>query len=120
MTTAESAGLITRMPDGTPHVHCGAETVKWGYLSSFDEPVISVASGSTLIVDTVSHEGLMPEQGPPDEFFACLGIPAPQILEDAIAIYATVQHSSLGPHIITGPIEVLGAAPGDVLKVEIL
>lgn len=119
MTAAESAGLVEYRPSGEPHVHCGRETVKWGYLSSFEEPVVCTESGSLLMMDTVSHEGLMPEQGPPREFFIRMGIAAPQVLEDAIAIYANVQHSAMGPHIITGPIEVRGAMPGDVLKVEI-
>lgn len=94
--------------------------VHWGYLSGALEPVLRVGSGDTVTIDTVSHEGLLPDQGPPAEFFARFGIDRPRVLEDAIAIYANVQHSALGPHVLTGPIHVAGAVPGDVLAVDIL
>jgi acetamidase/formamidase len=35
-------------------------------------------------------------------------------------IYGTVQDRGPGPHVLTGPIEIKGAMPGDVLEVRIL
>jgi acetamidase/formamidase len=96
------------------------QTVQWGYLSALEDPIAHVRSGDTVRIDTVSHEGLMPDQGEPAQFFERFGVPAPQVQADAIEIYARVQHSTLGPHIITGPVHVAAAEPGDVLIVDIL
>ena len=100
-------------------------TIKWGYLSNAaDAPVLTVPSGSTVIFDTLSHEGLLEDQGRnPLQYFASKGIPANQVLKDAIAItQSDLPHDFAkdGPHIITGPVAVAGAEPGDVLKVDIL
>ncbi len=100
-------------------------TIKWGYLSNAaDIPVLTVPSGSTVIFDTLSHEGLLEDQGRnPLQYFASKGIPANQVLKDAIAItQSDLPHDFAkdGPHIITGPVAVDGAEPGDVLKVDIL
>ena len=100
-------------------------TIKWGYLSNAaDIPVLTVPSGSAVIFDTLSHEGLLEDQGRnPLQYFASKGIPANQVLKDAIAItQSDLPHDFAkdGPHIITGPVAVDGAEPGDVLKVDIL
>ena len=40
------------------------ETVRWGYLPNRDaKPVLAVPSGSVVVVDTVSHEGILEDQG---------------------------------------------------------
>ena len=100
-------------------------TIKWGYLSNAaDVPVLTVPSGATVIFDTLSHEGLLEDQGRnPAQYFASKGVPAHQVLKDAIAItQSDLPHDFVkdGPHIITGPVAVDGAAPGDVLKVDIV
>jgi acetamidase/formamidase len=100
-------------------------TIKWGYLSNAaDIPVLTVPSGATVIFDTLSHEGLLEDQGRnPAQYFASKGVPAHQVLKDAIAItQSDLPHDFVkdGPHIITGPVAVDGAAPGDVLKVDIV
>jgi len=117
---ARDAGLVRDTRAGRYHVGSGPETVHWGYFSGALEPVLTVASGAVVTVDTVSHEGLLPDQGAPEAFFTRHGIARPKILADAIEIYAKVQHSALGPHVVTGPIAVRGAEPGDVLAVQIL
>jgi hypothetical protein len=83
-------------------------TIKWGYLSNAaDAPVLTVPSGATVIFDTLSHEGLLEDQGRnPLQYFASKGIPANQVLKDAIAItQSDLLHDFAkdGPHIITGP-----------------
>jgi acetamidase/formamidase len=116
---AEAAGLVRRGADGL-HIGCGPETVHWGYLWGAADPVAFVQPGAVVTIDTVSHEGLLPDQGHPAAFFAGRGIPADHILADAVAIYTKVQHSGLGPHIVSSPIWVEGAMPGDVLAIHIL
>lgn len=101
------------------------ETVRWGYLPNRSaRPVLTVPSGSTVTFDTVSHEGVLEDQGrDPLQYFAGHGIPADQVLDDAIAIAASdLAHdfAADGPHVVTGPVAIEGARPGDVLKVEVL
>jgi acetamidase/formamidase len=56
----------------------------------------------------------------PVAFFGKYGVAAADVLPDAIAIAAEAIHSpGDGPHVITGPIAVRGALPGDYLSVRI-
>jgi acetamidase/formamidase len=101
------------------------ETVRWGSLPNVDaKPVLSVPSGSLVTFDTVSHEGILEDQGKnPIKYFAQFGIKPGQVLTDAQAITeSSLEHDFVkdGPHIITGPVEIEGARAGDVLKVEIV
>lgn len=110
---------------GNYYVPSTLNTITWGYLPNKDaKPVLSVASGSTVTFDTVSHEGLLEDQGrDAEKFFTSKGVNAAFILDEAKAItQSTLNHDfeKDGPHIVTGPIEIKGAKPGDVLKVEVL
>ncbi|ERL54607.1 acetamidase/formamidase family protein [Psychrobacter aquaticus] len=110
---------------GNYYVPSTLNTITWGYLPNKDaKPVLSVASGSTVTFDTVSHEGLLEDQGrDAEKFFTSKGVNAAFILDEAKAITnSTLSHDfdKDGPHIVTGPIEIKGAKPGDVLKVEVL
>lgn len=101
------------------------ETIQWGNLPNRDsKPVLSISSGSTVTIDTISHEGLLEDQGrDPEEFFGKHGVHKDEVLQDAMAIAESdIFHDfdAHGPHIVTGPIAVEGAEPGDVLKVEVL
>lgn len=99
-------------------------TVGWGRLPMRRfEPVLSVPSGAVLVVDTLSHEGLLEDQGrDPVAFFAAHGVSRALVLPEAVRIAAEVHHDPLvdGPHVVTGPIELFDAEPGDVVEVEFL
>lgn len=110
---------------GNYYVPSTLETITWGYLPNKDaKPVIAVPSGSVVTFDTVSHEGLLEDQGrDAEKYFKSKGVKAENILDEA----KTITKSNLkhdfhqdGPHIVTGPIEIQGAQPGDILKVEVL
>lgn len=98
------------------------DTVSWGLLpGAAAPPVLRIDSGQTVCIDTVSHEGLLEDQGrDPAAFFAEAGIGA--VLDDAAAIARDGEHdpAAAGPHVVTGPIAVAGAEPGDVLEAEVL
>ena len=101
------------------------DTVMWGYLpNKTAKAVRTVRSGATVTFDTVSHEGILEDQGrDPVAYFARKGIAEGQVLDDARAIAASdLVHDFVkdGPHIITGPVSVIGARPGDVLRVDVL
>jgi acetamidase/formamidase len=107
---------------GAEYLRAGPGTVSWGLLpNAASRPVLSVRSGTTVTIDTVSHEGILEEQGrDPAAFFAAAGIG--QVLQDAVTVAREVEHdpAAHGPHVVTGPIAVLGARPGDVLEAEVL
>jgi acetamidase/formamidase len=120
MKRAADAKLVETVSRGRYRVLCGPETVHWGYLWGAAEPVLRVNPGDTVIIDTVSHEGILADQGDPESFFARFGIAKEAVLRDLVGVYTKVQHSGLGPHVVSGPIAVAGAAPGDVLAVHVL
>jgi acetamidase/formamidase len=99
------------------------EQLHWGLLpNALTSAVLSVGSGETVCIDTVSHEGILPVQGQdPVAFFGAYGIPRDLILDDAIAVAAQLAHDPAnGAHVVTGPIAVRGARAGDVLEVDVL
>ncbi len=101
------------------------DTVMWGSLPNANtKPVLSVPSGSVVTFDTVSHEGVLEDQGKdPVKYFGQFGVKPEQVLKDAQAIAASsLEHDFVkdGPHVVTGPVEVKGAKAGDVLMVEML
>lgn len=88
-------------------------TVVWGYYSAQAKPVLSIHSGDTVRMQTVSTCG-SPERL---EKAGVLPTDIPQFYRD---IYAKVTDRGPGGHILTGPIEIEEAEPGDVLEVRIL
>jgi acetamidase/formamidase len=82
------------------------DTVHWGYLDAAMPTVLKVRSGDTITVDTVS--------GGPRE------LPALDHLRPAHREIVDRVEQGPGPNILTGPIEVEGAEPGDTLEIRIL
>ena len=110
---------------GNYYVPSTLKTIQWGYLPNRDaKPVLTVASGSTVTFDTISHEGLLEDQGRNvEKYFKSKGVNSEQILSDAQKITASdLKHDfhKDGPHIVTGPLAITDAEPGDILKVEVI
>ena len=105
-------------PDHT--VRSTPETVVWGYFAADIPPVLRIKSGQTVRIDTVSHGGInIPED--PVEFFGKAGIKREEILQDALDIRAKVNRPRGGSaHILTGPIYIDEAQPGDMLEIRII
>ncbi|OAH11017.1 acetamidase/formamidase family protein [Streptomyces jeddahensis] len=110
---------------GTHYLSADPDRVRWGYVPALDsEPVLRMRSGETVTVDSVSHEGLLEDQGrDPLAWFRERGVAADHVLRDAVAIARDYDRTDRdfdadGPHVVLGPIQVEGAEPGDVLKVE--
>lgn len=91
------------------HLRAAPDTVHWGYFDAKIPPVLNIASGDTIVVETIS--------GSPD--FMPRASDGFEILPEYEAIFAR-HRQSVGPHIMVGPIFVDGAEPGDTLEVRIL
>ena len=111
------------VPTGTAYLPSTLDHVLWGRLPcAADRPVITIDPGSELVVDTISHEGILEDQGrDPAAYFGTYGVQG--VLDDAIALAASEHPRTWGvdgPHVTTGPIEVQGAKVGDLLAIRVL
>src|SRR5947207_10998467 len=100
-----------------PRVHrleATPATVAYGYYWSDAKPVLRIASGDIIDVDTLLTNSPMGLQR--------AGVPDQKIQQSLKTIVAEVTGDRRGPggHILTGPVYVEGAMPGDVLEVKIL
>jgi acetamidase/formamidase len=86
-------------------------TVAWGYYWSQAKPVLRIKSGDTVRIQTMLTNG-------PDRLKAA-GVQDDQIEPELKAIYAEVKDKGPGGHILTGPIYIEGAEPGDTLEIRI-
>ena len=93
----------------TRHLLATPQTCTWGYFDASLPPCLEIESGETVKVETVSGA---PEHIPPEGE----GFDVPVELFD---IHRECP-AMLPGHILTGPIAVKGAAPGDVLQIDIL
>src|SRR5688572_31788064 len=87
-------------------------TVAYGYYWSEAKPVLRIASGDILDVDTLLTST-------PDRLEKS-GVPAAEIQASLRAIVTAVKDRGPGGHILTGPVYVEGAEPGDALEVRVL
>jgi acetamidase/formamidase len=89
------------------------QTVVWGYYSAKAKPVLTVHSGDTVRMQTLStcgsNERLIEE-----------GVAASDIPSYNADVYREVKDKGPGGHILTGPVDITEAEPGDVLEVQIL
>jgi len=80
----------------------------WGFLDPDLEPVLTVDDGTELTIEAVTHHA---------------GDAPDLLMDDGVtAIWAGIPEAERAPgvHIMTGPIAVSGASPGDTLRVELL
>lgn len=85
-----------------------ADTVHWGKFDNSLSPALHIKSGDFVYVETVTHHA---------------GDAPDYMMDDEIKkIYEQIpeEERTPGPHLLTGPIHVEGAVPGDMLEVQIL
>lgn len=108
---------------GAAYLPSTPDHVLWGRLPcAADGAVLTVPSGTEVTFDTVSHEGILEDQGrDPKAFFADHGVD--EVLDDAIAIAASDLPHTFGvdgPHIVSRPVRVEGARTGDLLAMTVV
>ncbi len=105
--------LSAQKPKSTTHrLEATPATVAYGYYWSEAKPVLRIKSGDIIDVDTLltnTPRGLERAGVKPEDVQASLR-----------AVVDTVTDKGPGGHILTGPVYVEGAEPGDALEVEIL
>jgi acetamidase/formamidase len=113
------AGAATIAHSQSPRTHrleATPETVAYGYYWSEAKPVLKIASGDIIDVDTLLTNSPMG--------LSRAGVPDDKIQASLKAIVAAFPNGSPGRgpggHILTGPVYVEGAEPGDTLEVKVL
>ena len=95
-------------PGGLHRLPAGPATVHWGYFDAALAPVLRVKSGDLIHAEAITHHaGDAPEL----------------MMDEAVsAIFRDIPESDRNPgvHIMTGPIFVEDARPGDMLEVRYL
>jgi acetamidase/formamidase len=108
------AALAHGQAPRTHRLEATPDTVAYGYYWSEARPVLRIASGDIIDVDTLltnTPTGL-----------TRAGVAAGKIQPSLRAVVEQVTGDRRGPggHILTGPVFVEGAEPGDVLEVKVL
>lgn len=88
------------------------QNIHWGYYDATLKPVLRVASGDTIRIETMVAGGL--------GRLRAAGVPEGDIPDALKAVETAVTERGPGVHPLTGPIWIEGAEPGDVLEVRIL
>jgi acetamidase/formamidase len=95
-------------PGALHHLPATPQTIHWGYFDAGLAPVLTVKSGDLIQAEAITHHAG----------------DAPELMMDAgvTAIFEQVPETDRNPgvHIMTGPIYVEGAKPGDILEVRYL
>src|SRR5258708_6615172 len=110
---ASVAGVRAQAPK-THRLEATPATVAYGYYWSEAKPALRIASGDIIDVDTLltnSPTGLQRAGVPDDKIQGSLKV---------IVSGVTGDRRGPGGHILTGPVYVEGAEPGDALEVKIL
>lgn len=95
-------------PGAVHHLAATPDTVFWGYIDRNQAPVLEVDPGDVVVVEGVTHHS---------------GDAPDLLMDDGVrAIWDAIGPGSRGPgpHILTGPIHVRGAEPGDTVVVRIV
>jgi acetamidase/formamidase len=99
------------------------ENSSWGWIPTDKPAVLVIQSGETVRIDTISHHGSTQDENPID-YLGRYGVQPNEILQDVRDFWASrperPRDGRTGAHVLTGPIEIIGAEPGDMLEVQIL
>jgi len=104
-------GLAAQAAPQTYTLRVTPQTVAWGNYDAAAKPVLRIHSGDTVVFDTVltnSPTGLEKNGVPPD-----------QVEKSLRDVFDQVKDRGPGGHILTGPVYIEGAEPGDTLEIHI-
>ena len=117
--TVEASTVTRFQPDA--HLGAGPETVVWGGFPIDQPSVLTINSGDVVHIDTISQSGATSDAADPVTYFGQFGVKPHEVLQDVKDFWASRPNRlRYGPHILTGPIYINGAEPGDTLEVQVL
>lgn len=100
--------------EDVPVIQSTPENVDWGGFDPGREPVLAVESGDAVTIETVT----IPRANHPD-FLVDNGVSRSDVLDDEVTVWREVENEGPGPHVVTGPIYIEDAEPGDILEVHV-
>ena len=106
------AGATTANAQAIHSLPASPSTVAFGHYDPEKPGVLRIQSGDLVDVTTMLTSNPTRLQQ--------MGLPAGEVQPELAAIYEQVTDRGPGGHILTGPIHVEGAEPGDVLEVRVL
>src|SRR5258708_4987732 len=113
LSLAGSVGIAQERPGSPTYtLKPSPKTIAFGYYDAKAVPVLRVKSGDTVEIQTLITSD--PEQ------LEGAGVPSTQVEQSLRDIFREVKDRGPGGHVLTGPVYVEGAEPGDVLEVRIL
>ena len=115
LTLILAGAIHAQSPKTQPKTHrleATPSTVAYGHYWAETKPVLTIESGDIIDVDTLLTST-------PDRLERS-GVPASEIQQSLRAIVDQVKDRGPGGHILTGPVYVNGAEPGDALEVKVL
>ena len=118
-TTAATATPPARVKPDTV-VRSLPENMVWGYFGADVPPVSRVKDGAIVEIQTVNPSGV--SRTNPDAFYKTNHLPIDDHAREVIAILKNVkpEPSGIRGHMLTGPIFIEGAEPGDHIEIRIL
>jgi acetamidase/formamidase len=114
--------VMLAVPVAAQRVPSRPETVVWGEIPIDRPAVVTINSGDTVVIDTLSHQGST-QDAEPVEFLTGLGAAKGEVLTDAIDFWKSRSgrpRDGRGGHVLSGPVYVRGAEPGDVLEIQVV
>ena len=96
------------------------ENMVWGYFGADVPPVSRVKDGAIVEIQTVNPSGV--SRTDPEAFYKTNNLPIDDHAREVIAILKNVkpEPSGIRGHMLTGPIFIEGAEPGDHIEIRIL
>lgn len=96
------------------------ENMVWGFFGADVPPIYTVKSGDVVEIQTVNPSGV--SRTNPEEFYTKNKLPIDAHAQEVIAIMKNVkpEPSGIRGHMLTGPVFIDGAQPGDMLEVRVL
>jgi acetamidase/formamidase len=107
-----TAAALPQPAPTTHHLAPLPKTVTWGYFDPSTPPVLRVRSGDTVEVETLPAGG--------SAALEAAGLSRDQMQPALLEVEREVKDRGEVPHILTGPIWIEGAEPGDTLEVRII
>src|SRR4051812_44860534 len=103
-------GLLSFAQSKTHDLKLEPKNIHWGYYDAGLAPVLRIASGDTVRVETMVAGGL--------QRLRLAGVKEDEIPQSLKSVEETVKERGPGAHPMTGPIYIEGAQPGDSLEVH--